>query len=121
MSLSLAEAINLVHGSETFKKISKFYPSISFEAEIKESIELSEYLKNACSNNHLALEDPRKISDAPKLNEDFSKYFVINNLPVCTEEKSKSLTTLLIKLYQKMNINFNESAFTMPLGPDGQT
>ena len=72
MSLSLAEAINLVHGSEAFKKITKFYPSISFEGEIKENIELSEYLRNACNNNHLTLEDPRKINDAPKLNEDFS-------------------------------------------------
>lgn len=45
------------------------------------------------------IEDPRKKNDAPKLNEDFSKYFVINGLPICDAEKSKKLIVLLIKLY----------------------
>ena len=104
MSLSLQEALDKVHGSEAFKKISALYPSISFEKEIVENTELSEYIRSSCANNIITLDDPRLRADAPKLNEDFSKYFVINNLPICDAEKSKKLIQLLIKLYQKKNI-----------------
>jgi RNA recognition motif-containing protein len=60
---------------------------------------LSEHLRNALFNNANIVEDPRKKVDAPKLDQDFSKYFVINNLPICDAEKSKKLIQLLIKLY----------------------
>lgn len=67
------------------------------------------------------MEDPRKRADAPKLDEDFSKYFLINNLPKCNEAKSKKLIELLIKLYQKKNYNIDPERITMPFNAEGMT
>eukprot|EP00347_Sterkiella_histriomuscorum_P005175 403357608 len=121
MSLSLDEALNRVHGSDAFRKIQNLYPNFSFEEEIKQNIEVSEYIRNACLSNVAMIEDPKTKSDAPKLNEDFSKYFVINNLPICDAEKSKKLIQLIIKLYQKKEISFTENDITMPLDANGNT
>ena len=33
--------------------------------------------------------DSLTLPDAPKMNDDFSNYFVINNLPKCKEDKQK--------------------------------
>jgi len=82
---------------------------------------LGEHIRSACGTHALTVEDPRKRTDAPKLDEDFSKYFVINNLPICDAEKSKKLCQLLIKLYQKKDITFSESDITMPLNSQGMT
>jgi len=59
--------------------------------------------------------------DAPKLDNDFSKYFVINNLPKCNDAKSKKLIELLVKLYAKKNFNVEESRITMPFNAEGMT
>ena len=67
------------------------------------------------------MQNPRTLPDAPKLDEDFSKYILINNLPKCDAEKSKKLTQLLVKLYQKKNFNIDESSITMPLNDAGMT
>ena len=67
------------------------------------------------------VEDPRKRPDAPKLDEDFSKYFLINNLPKCNEAKSKKLIELLIKLYQKKSYTIDPEKITMPLNDEGMT
>jgi translation initiation factor 3 subunit B len=67
------------------------------------------------------VEDPRKRQDAPKLDEDFSKYFLINNLPKCNEAKSKKLIELLIKLYQKKSYTIDPEKITMPLNDEGMT
>lgn len=67
------------------------------------------------------VEDPRKRADAPKLDEDFSKYFLINNLPKCNEAKSKKLIELLIKLYQKKNYTIDPERISMPFDAEGMT
>ena len=75
-------------------------------------------IRSACASNANQIENPRKRQDAPKLDEDFCKYFVINNLPKCDEAKSKKLGQLLIKLFQKKNVNIDEDKITMPLNED---
>lgn len=67
------------------------------------------------------IDNPRLRPDAPKLDDDFSKYFVINNLPKCNEAKSKKLIELLVKLYAKKNFNVEESRITMPFNDEGMT
>lgn len=118
---SLEDAIHNVHGCDAFKKIQALYPTFSFEEEIKTNPELSEHLRQACFSNAYQVEDPRKKPEAPKLDDDFSKYLVINNLPICDAEKSKKLIQLLIKLYQKKELTFSESDITMPLDEAGNT
>ena len=49
---------------------------------------MSDFIRQACASNAIQLENPRERADAPKLDEDFSKYFAINNLPKCDEAKS---------------------------------
>jgi len=67
------------------------------------------------------LSDPLDDPKAPKLNEDFAQYFVVNGLPICDAEKSKKLTGLLIKLLAKKGLDVDEKAITMPFGDDGKT
>lgn len=109
-----------VTDSEGFKKIHTLYPNISFEKEVAENQELADHLRSACASNANQVENPRLKTDAPKLDEDFSKYFLINNLPKCDEAKAKKLIALLIKLYQKKNVNIDESNINMPLNPETQ-
>ena len=46
---------------------------------------------------------------------------MINNLPICDEDKSKKLKSLLPKLLAKKNVNISESDIDMPFGADGKT
>lgn len=110
-----------VTDSESFRKLITMFPGLTFEEEVATTPELSEHLRAACSSNANQVDAPRTRPDAPKLDEDFSKYFVINNLPKCDEAKAKKLTALLIKLFQKKNLNIDESSVTMPMGSDGQS
>lgn len=82
---------------------------------------MADYIRGACAFNANQVENPRLRSDAPKLDEDFSKYFLINNLPKCDEAKSKKLTQLLVKLFQKKSFNIDEASISMPLNDDGNT
>jgi hypothetical protein len=41
--------------------------------------------------------DPLLSANAPKLDDDLSMYFVINNLPKCKEDKVAKLITLITK------------------------
>lgn len=101
--------------SEAFDKLKRLFPELNFEEELKQNPELADYIRHACSSNAVVVEDPKKRSDTPKLNEDFSKYFVINNLPKCDEAKSKKLIQLLTKLLAKKNIIAAEEDITMPM------
>jgi hypothetical protein len=77
------------------------FPLIDFAEDIEKNPELAEFIKNACVTKRNLVEDPLKNPKAPQLDRDFSKYFVINNLPICDPERSKKLTNLLIKLLSK--------------------
>jgi hypothetical protein len=115
------ESSSKVYDCEAYKRITNYFPSVNFDAPIAENAELADYIRSACAHNVNQIDNPRTRSDAPKLDEDFSKYFVINNLPKCNEAKSKKLIELLIKLYQKKNYILEEERITMPFSEDGMT
>ena len=52
-------------------------------------------------NEAAKVTDPLKQANAPKLNDDFSNIFVINNLPKCEEAKVSKLKGLIIKTTTK--------------------
>lgn len=89
--MSAFDPITKVTDSEPYKRLINYFPDLNFEEEITQNPELADYIRSACASNVNAVEDPRKLSDAPKLDTDFSKYFLINNLPKCDEAKSKKL------------------------------
>ena len=88
----MQDAISKVTESEPFKRLKGYFPEISFDEEINQNAELADYIRTACASNVNQVENPRTRADGPKLDEDFSKYFLINNLPKCDAEKSKKLT-----------------------------
>lgn len=61
--------------------------------------------------------NPLDASNAPKLNDDFSNYFVINNLPKCAAEKLPKLESLIRKTLEKQNLKLDEDALDIPLDP----
>jgi len=116
-----SSALNKIYDNDAFKRLNVYYPGINFDSEVEQNEELSDFIRQACVSNVNQVEDPRKRADAPKLDDDFSKYFLINNLPICNEAKSKRLIELLIKLYQKKNYNLDADRITMPLNEEGNT
>ena len=61
--------------------------------------------------------DPLSANDAPKLNDDFSNYFVINNLPICEEEKIPKLMALIKKVFSNKKIEVDDGAIDISLDP----
>jgi hypothetical protein len=61
-------------------------------------------LKLSIQKNSMVASDPLTLSDAPKLNDDFSNYFVINNLPKCKEDKIPKLVVLIESTLGKKNL-----------------
>ena len=59
--------------------------------------------------------DPLLLPNAPKLNDDFSNYFVINNLPKAEEAKVGKLKALIMKSTAKNNLNVQEENIEIPL------
>jgi len=66
--------------------------------------------------------DPLKVGDAPKFDDDFTNYFVINNLPVCAEEKITKLKGLIKTTFTKKGITVEDAKIDISLDPaTGQT
>lgn len=61
--------------------------------------------------------DPLTLTDAPKLNDDFSNYFVINNLPKCKEDKLPKLIDLIEKALNKKNLKVDPTDIEIPINP----
>lgn len=61
--------------------------------------------------------DPLTIADAPKFNDDFSNYFVINNLPKCKEDKIAKLENLIEQTIKKKHLKIEEGAIDIPINP----
>jgi len=61
--------------------------------------------------------DPLSDPNAPKLDEDFSNYFVINNLPKCEEKKVDKLKGMIIKASTKQNLVVTEESIDIPMDP----
>lgn len=111
----MQDPLSKVTESEPFRRLTNYFPNLSFEEEVVQNAELADYIRTACAANVNAVDNPRTRSDAPKLDDDFSKYFIVNNLPKCDEAKSKKLIALLIKLYQKKSYNIDEANIHMAL------
>lgn len=62
--------------------------------------------------------DPLTLPDAPKMNDDFSNYFVINNLPKCKEEKIPKLVALIEKAIKGKNLKIEDGDIDIPINPD---
>lgn len=59
--------------------------------------------------------DPISLTDAPKFNDDFTNYFVVNNLPKCKPDKIPKLRALIETSLKKKNLRFDEDAVDIPL------
>ena len=68
-------------GNEGWEKLKEFFPELDFTEELKEKPRLWESLRRSISAVAPKIVPPLTNSDAPKLDDDFSMYFVINNLP----------------------------------------
>ena len=49
------------------------------------------------------------MKDCPKLDNDFSRWIIINGAPEVDEKKSEKFSQLLIKLFDKKNFKISES------------
>ena len=90
------------HDCEGWAKIIEIFPDMDFTEEINANPELSQYLRGAINANSMNIEHPLSLKEAPKLDEDFSKFMILNGLPTCdTPEKVGKLIALIIKLFSK--------------------
>jgi len=64
--------------------------------------------------------DPQTLPDAPKLDADFSNYFVINNLPKCKEEKIAKLATLIESTLKKKALKIELNDIEIPINEETQ-
>lgn len=117
----MQDPIYKVTESDAYRRLINYYPGMKFDDEVQTNPEIADFIRSACAANVNQVDNPRQMNDAPKLDEDFSKYFLINNLPKCDKEKSKKLTQLLIKLYQKKSYNLEEDKITMNFNDDGMS
>jgi translation initiation factor 3 subunit B len=99
------------------EKLQSLYPQFDFEDEIKAKPELAEFLRVAVQKHAMVVVDPLTLNDAPKLNDDFSNYFVINNLPKCKEEKLPKLITLIETSLKKKNLKVEPADIDIPINP----
>lgn len=64
--------------------------------------------------------DPLLREDAPKFNQDFSNYFVINNIPIAEEAKVEKLKSLIKTTFKKKNYTVDDTQIDIPC-TDGKT
>ena len=81
-------------------------PGLDFSDEIADNPELEKYIKEACESYELEFRDPLSDVEAPKLDEDFSSYFLLCGLPKVEEEKREKLLNVITKIFTKLNIDF---------------
>ena len=96
-------------------KLKQFYPELSFDAEVEAQPELGEFLRLAIQKHSMTVIDPIAIADAPKFNDDFSNYFVINNLPKCKEDKIAKLVTLIESTLKKKQLKIEPADIEIPI------
>jgi hypothetical protein len=88
---------------EGWARILEIFPDMDFTSELEEQPELGGYLKAAINAKSVGIDHPQELPDRPKLDDDFSKFIVLNGLPKCDTKKSEKLTALLVKLFGKKN------------------
>ena len=75
---------------------------INFDAEIEKNPDLKWFIDEAIKNNKdlfTEYENPLERPDAPKLNDDFSNYFVIAGLPIVGEDKKQKLIEHIVNIF----------------------
>jgi hypothetical protein len=68
---------------EGWAKILKVFPEMDFTDVLEQSPDLANYLKDSINKKAMDMEDPELDKHLPKLDNDFSKIILINNLPIC--------------------------------------
>ena len=89
-------------------KLQKLYPGLDFEKDLTEKPRLVEFMKQPIQDKAMDASDPLLLPNAPKLNDDFSNYFVINNLPTIKKEeeaKVDKLKALIQKVLKQHELN----------------
>lgn len=64
--------------------------------------------------------DPQLKPDAPKFDDDFSSFFVINGFPKVAEEKTSKFLDLIIKTLEKKNYYIDATNITIPISAETQ-
>ena len=62
-------------------KLLSIFPDLDFSDVLSEKPHLADYIKKEIQRESASVKDPLGQADAPKLDENFNNYFVINNLP----------------------------------------
>lgn len=71
-------------------------------------------MRSALNSKSLGLQNPLMLGSAPVLDNDFSKFVLLNGLPKVNEEKSEKLKKLIVKLFKKKsNIEITEDKVEM--------
>lgn len=93
------------HDCEGWAKIIEIFPDMDFTDAIEKNPEISQYLRGAINANSMNIEHPLSLKESPKLDDDFSKFMLLNGLPICdSKEKVGKLINLVIKQFSKLNI-----------------
>ena len=114
LDLTIEELLAKVEqGNEGWQRLKEFFPELDFTEELKEKPKLWEHLRRAISAEAPKVAPPLSNPDAPKLNDDFSNYFVINNLPQTEEAKVAKLEALIKTVFSKRDITIDDDAIDM--------
>ena len=104
--------------NESWDKLKGFFPELDFTEDLKKEPALAVHLRSAIIKIAPTIDPPLQYADAPKLNDDFSNYFVINNLPICPEAKVPMLFALIKKVFSKREIEVTDDAIDIQLNPE---
>ena len=112
--MTLEEALAKIQ-CEEFVKLRQSFPEMDFTEELRERPHLAEFLQKQIQFEAAKVTEPLNSPNAPKLNEDFSNYFMINNLPKCEEAKVGKLKGLIMKASAKQNLVVKEEDIDIPI------
>ena len=114
--VSIEEAMAMIQCDE-LGRLRQLFPDMDFTEDLTEKPHLGQYLQNQIKFEAARQTDPLLNANAPKLDEDFSNYFVINNLPKCEEKKVAKLKDLIIKASGKQNLTVKEENIDISIDP----
>lgn len=118
--MSVEQEIAKLTSSDEFQKLKKLYPKLDFSADILKTPEIVDYLRQVIVKESMQATDSLLRPDAPKLDDDLSMYFLINNLPKCKEDKVSKLVALIIKTLTQKGLKIEETDVDIPLNPATQ-
>jgi len=107
--------------STELKKLQNFYPELEFSEDLDKTPELAEFLRMEIAQYAMRVTDPLGMTDAPKFNDDFSNYFVINNMPKVSQEKLPKLVGLIGTTLNKKKLTVEEENIDIPINPETNT